>query len=81
MAWRVIETAEEIWHVQPAAEMRPDAKLWQLTLSFRAAKSQREPRSFWTSYPIESCSKSSLFQAADRLTNDTLKAVLVQHLS
>ena len=81
MAWRVIETAEEIWHVQPAAEMRPDAKLWQLTLSFRAAKSQREPRSFWASYPIESCSKSSLFQAADRLTNDTLKEVLVQHLS
>ncbi len=81
MAWRVIETAEEIWHVQPAAEMRPDAKLWQLTLSFRAAKSQREPRSFWASYPIESYSKSSLFQAADRLTNDTLKEVLVQHLS
>jgi hypothetical protein len=81
MAWRVIETAEEVWHVQPAAEMRPDAKLWQLTLSFRAAKSQREPRSFWASYPIESYSKSSLFQAADRLTNDTLREVLVQHLS
>jgi hypothetical protein len=81
MAWRVIETAEEVWHVQPAAEMRPDAKLWQLTLSFRAAKSEREPRSFWASYPIESYSKSSLFQAADRLTNDTLREVLVQHLS
>jgi hypothetical protein len=81
MAWRVIETGEEVWHVQPAAEMRPDAKLWQLTLSFRAAKSEREPQSFWASYPIESYSKSSLFQAADRLTNDTLREVLVQHLS
>jgi hypothetical protein len=61
--------------------MRPDAKIWQLTLSFRAAKSEREPRSFWASYPIESNSKSSLFQAAERLTNDTLKEVLSQHLS
>jgi hypothetical protein len=81
MAWRVIETGEEIWHVHPAAEMRPDAKIWQLTLSFRAAKGEREPRSFWASYPLESNSKSSLFQAADRLTNDALKEVLSQHVS
>ncbi len=79
MAWRVIETGEEVWHVQPAAEMRPDAKTWQLTLSFRATKTDREPRAFWASFPIESSSKSSLFQAADRLTNDALVEVLVQH--
>jgi hypothetical protein len=81
MAWRVIDTGQEVWHVQPAAEMRPNASSWQLTLSFRATKTEREPRSFWTSYPLESNSKSSLFQAADRLTNDTLKEVLAQHLS
>jgi hypothetical protein len=80
MAWRVIETGEDVWHVQPAAEMRPDAKMWQLTLSFRAARSDREPRAFWASFPLESSSKSSLFQAADRLTNDTLMEVLTQHL-
>jgi hypothetical protein len=80
MAWRVIETGEDVWHVQPAAEMRPDAKMWQLTLSFRAARSDREPRAFWASFPLESSSKSSLFQAADRLTNDTLVEVLTQHL-
>ncbi|MDH3456388.1 MAG: hypothetical protein OER90_06055 [Gemmatimonadota bacterium] len=81
MAWRVIETGEEVWHVQPAAEMRPDAKTWQLTLSFRAAKTDREPRAFWASFPIESSSKSSLFQAADRLTNDALVELLAQHRS
>jgi hypothetical protein len=80
MAWRVIESGEDVWHVQPAAEMRPDAKMWQLTLSFRAARSDREPRAFWASFPLESSSKSSLFQAADRLTNDTLMEVLTQHL-
>jgi hypothetical protein len=81
MAWRIIETGEEVWHVQAAAEMRPDVKMWQLTLSFRATNSDREPRAFWASYPLESSSKSSLFQAADRLTNDALKEVLVQHIS
>jgi hypothetical protein len=61
--------------------MRPDARMWQLTLSFRAARTDREPRTFWASFPLESASKSSLFQAADRLTNDTLREVLVQHLA
>ncbi len=55
--------------------------MWQLTLSFRVTNSEREPRAFWASYPLESSSKSSLFQAADRLSNDALKEVLVQHLS
>jgi hypothetical protein len=81
MAWRVIDTGEEVWHVHPAAEMRPDVKMWQLTLSFRAADADRVPRAFWASFPLESSSKSSLFQAADRLTDDALKEVLVQHLS
>lgn len=81
MTWRVIETGQEVWHVRPAAEMRADQKTWQLTLSFRAAKSEREPRQFWASYPLESSSKSSLFQAADRLSTDALKEVLAQHLA
>ena len=81
MAWRVIETGEEVWHVRPAAEMRPDQKTWQLTLSFRAADSAREPRQFWASYPLQSSSKSSLFQAADRMSNDVLREVLIRHLS
>lgn len=80
MAWRVLDANGEEWHVQPAAEMRADVKLWQLTLSFRVKNSDREPQAFWATYPLESSSKSSLFKAADRLSNDALKQVLVQHL-
>ena len=81
MAWRVIDADGETWLVQPAAEMRHDVRVWRLTLSFRAKNSEREPQSFWATYPIESSSKSSLFQAADRLSDEVLKQVLAQHLS
>ncbi len=81
MPWRVIEAGEEVWHVQPAAEMRADVKMWRLMLSFRAKATTREREAFWAPYPLESSSKSSLFQAADRISNDALKEVLVQHLA
>lgn len=81
MPWKVIETGDEVWHVQPAAEMRGDVKVWHLMLSFRAANSGREPRAFWAPYPLESSSKSSLFQAADRLSDESVKEVLAQHLA
>ena len=81
MAWRVLDSGGEVWHVQVAAEMRPDIKLWQLVLSFRVRDAGREPESFWATYPLEATSKSSLFQAADRLTDDALREVLVEHLS
>jgi hypothetical protein len=80
MAWRVIATEGEIWHVQAAAERRANAQLWQLMLSFRAAGEGRQPRSFWAPYPLESVSKSSLFLQADRITDEALRAVLEQHL-
>lgn len=81
MPWKVIDTGEEVWHVQPAAEMRADVKVWQLMLSFRAADSERQPRAFWAPFPLESSSKSSLFQAADRLSDESIKEVLSQHLA
>ncbi len=81
MAWRVLDNGGEVWHVQAAAEMRPDIKVWQLVLSFRVRDTGREPGSFWATYPLEASSKSSLFQAADRLTDDALREVLVEHLS
>ena len=79
MAWRVIDAAGEVWHVQPAAERRANAALWQLILSFRAASAQR--RAFWAALPIESMSKSSLFHQADRISDDTLREVIVQHVA
>ena len=81
MAWRVLDNGDEVWHVQAAAEMRPDVKVWQLVLSFRSKQAEREPRSFWATYPLESSSKSSLFQAADRLSDESIREILVQHIS
>ena len=81
MAWRIIDTDGEVWHVQAAAERRADTNLRQLSLAFRPRSSDREPRAIWAQYPLESVSKSSLFQAADRLSDDTLRQVLVQHIT
>lgn len=80
MAWRVIATDGEVWHVQAAAERRANTQLWQLTLSFRTAGTERQPRTFWAPYPLESVSKSSLFLQADRITDEALREVLEQHI-
>lgn len=79
MAWRVIDTEDEVWHVQAAAERQPDEKLWQLTLSFRCYDGNRKSKAFWASYPIESQSKSSVFALADRIQDDELREVLAKH--
>jgi hypothetical protein len=79
MAWRVISRDGEEWHVQPAAERRANQSLWQLTLAFRVANQTTEPRVFWASYPIESTSKSSLFMQAERISDEALRDVLIQH--
>ncbi len=79
MTWRVLDNGSEVWHVQAAAEMRADLKTWQLVLSFRARDPIGEPRSFWAPYPLESHSKSGLFKAADRLSDEAIREVLAQH--
>lgn len=81
MAWRVIATDTEVWHVQAAAERRASGQLWQLMLSFRAATTGQPRRNFWAPYPLESVSKSSLFLQADRITDDALREVLQQHIA
>lgn len=80
MAWRITDNEGKVWQVRAAAEMRSDVKVWRLVLSFRATV-PGEPRSFWAPYPLEASSKSSLFQAADRLPDEAIRQVLVQHLS
>ena len=77
MAWRTIDAAGETWHVQPAAERRANAQLWQLVLSFRS-QSSAERRAFWAPYPIESVSKTSLFYQAERIPDDALREVIAQ---
>lgn len=79
MAWRVISRGDEEWHVQPAAERRANQSLWQLMLSFRTPSRVEEPRAFWASFPIESTSKSSLFMQAEKISDEDLRDVLIQH--
>ena len=81
MAWRVIDAAGQVWHVQPAAERRANVQLWQLIISFRAASAAGERRAFWAPFPIEAVSKSSLFHQAERISDDALREVIVQHLA
>jgi hypothetical protein len=81
MAWRIIDTEGEVWHVQAAAERRANTHLWQLSLGFRARNSDRQSHAIWAAYPLESSSKSSLLQAADRISDEAIKEVLVQHIS
>ncbi len=79
MAWRVIDIEDEVWHVQAAAERRPDGTRWHLTLSFRCYQGDRKSNAFWATYPLESGSKTSLFALADRIRDDELREVLAQH--
>ena len=81
MAWRVIAALGEEWHVQPAAERRANAELWQLMLAFRAASPNRHPRVLWAPFPLESMSRSSLFHQADRIPDDQLRELLTAHIT
>ncbi len=81
MAWRKIDQDGVTWHVQAAAEWKANAKYWRLMLSFRPADTEPKRRAIWAPAPIESDSKSSLFQEAERLTDETLKEMLVQTMS
>lgn len=80
MAWRVIDTDGETWHVQAAAERRADTDTWQLSVSFRSKGNNREQGAIWATYPLEAASKSGLFMAADRISDDALKDLLVQQI-
>ncbi len=80
MVWRVIDTEDEVWHVQAAAERRPAEHTWQLSLSFRCQEGAgKKARAFWAAYPLESGSKTLLFRLADRIRDDELRELLQQH--
>src|SRR6266566_4095618 len=66
MPWRVIAHGNQVWHVDALAERPANTEAWQLVLSFRSA-SEGSGRSFWTLYPLEATSKSSLFIQAERI--------------
>ena len=90
MSWRVIAHGDQVWHVDAVAERRAHTAAWQLVLSFRAASEplpgRKEEggsrrRSFWTPYPLEATSKSSLFIQAERIPDAALSQLLAERLS
>ena len=83
MSWRVIAHGDQVWHVDAVAERHANTSAWQLVLSFRAA-SESLPgrrRSFWTPYPLEATSKSSLFIQAERISDASLAQLLAERLT
>ena len=83
MSWRVIAHGDQVWHVDAVAERRANTAAWQLILSFRAASEafQGRRRSFWTPYPLEATSKSSLFIQAERIPDAALSQLLAERLA
>ena len=80
MPWRVIALGDQVWHVDALAERPANAEAWQLVLSFRSASGG--PReSFWTLYPLEAASKSSLFIQAERISDTALSQLLSERLA
>jgi hypothetical protein len=97
MSWRVIAHGDQVWHVDAVAERRANTAAWQLVLSFRAASEPAAApqqggvgggggglirrRSFWTPYPLEATSKSSLFIQAERISDAALSQLLAERLA
>ena len=81
MAWRVIALGDQVWHVDAIAERPANTVAWQLALSFRAAADRPRGRAFWTRYPLEATSKTSLFIQAERIPNTALSKLLAQQLA
>lgn len=81
MSWRVIAHGDEIWHVDAVAERRANTAAWQLVLSFRAASAVGPRQSFWTPYPLEATSKSSLYIQADRIPDAALSQLLAERIA
>ena len=82
MSWRVIAHGDQVWHVDVVAERRANTAAWQLVLSFRAASEPLpgQRRSFWTPYPLEATSKSSLFIQAERIPDAAIAQLLAECL-
>ena len=81
MPWRVIALGDQVWHVDAIAERRANTEAWHLALSFRAASNRLKGPSFWTLYPLEATSKSSLFIQAERIPDAAISQVLAQRLA
>jgi hypothetical protein len=78
MAWRVLEHDARRWNVSIAAERRANSSQWTLVFSFRPVDAGQG--SLWAAYPLTSSSKAALFAQAEKLSDDTLAALLAERL-
>jgi hypothetical protein len=67
--------------VDAVAERRAHTQAWQLVLTFRAASTELRGSKFWTLYPLEATSKSSLFIQAERIPDRDLSRLLQERLA
>jgi hypothetical protein len=67
--------------VDAVAERHANTAAWQLVLSFRVASESGRRQSFWTPYPLEATSKSSLFIQAERIPDAALSQVLAERIT
>ncbi len=82
MPWRVIAHGDKVWHVDAVAERRAHTQSWQLVLTFRSASEPPRTRpAFWTPFPLEATSRSSLFIQAERISDAALARVLAERLA
>ena len=81
MPWRVIAHGDQVWHVDAVAERPANTAAWQLVLSFRAASERPRGRAFWTLYPLEATSKTSLFIQAERIPDTAPSELLGERLT
>jgi hypothetical protein len=81
MPWRIIAHGGHVWHVDAIAERRANAESWQLALAFRAAEERSRRPAFWTLYPLEAASRSSLLIQADRIPDEALSRVLAERVA
>lgn len=81
MPWRVIAHGDQVWHVDAVAERPANTVAWQLALAFRAASERPQRPAFWTLYPIEATSKTSLFIQAERIPDAALSELLAERLA
>jgi len=77
----VIAHGDQVWHVDAVAERPAHSAAWQLVLSFRSAAERSRGRAFWTLYPLEATSKTSLFIQAERIPDATLSQLLAERLA
>jgi hypothetical protein len=78
MAFREVTLDGARWSVSLLAERSPQSSAWRMVFGFRSPAAQQ--RSIWATYPHEFASRSAVYAQAERLTDDTLAAVLAERI-